>query len=771
MKKKLVALVSLACASILCLGIGIGLVANGNEIKSTAYAEGVTTTWSNGGKTYVFEGDTATHVAKDIRDLGMHDLLNTNEGVTGHNANPYQNTYAKNQVMVGAENAAWIGETGGVKFKFKTNSYWYSPHAKDSVGGQDYPAMDTNCYINIYYGDLRIRIEFANWGKGNSRNVIARIFQDCGSTDDSAHGASARYISTFFANKADDAAPNGQLAYMADFATLEISKYKCLSIDGDASAALGYWFKLSLNGQVLYNKYIPKAMTTSSLNDFGISNATAGRVGQEGAKIIDEKWIGHSNLLTVKSTYADDAATATVENETYKDVADMADVNKTLSDKLAYGFGEGSYGRFYAANNFYPSGTPNSVGIEFRSVQRYDKMINSTHSPELAFMGMYAGSTYIYLNYSRAYKKISIWAYNCLKGGDLAPVTTYNWDYDLAAEYAWRITRTNVNFADSSKAGKGAIIKLYMGKINPATDMPEEGWDDAPIYQVYDAYDRVGKVDRRGLGFAAYTIQDGHSLAHNMYWSSNKYVGVKTTVNGETVVNRVPLGGSFELQDLSESNLLHIGWSKGAAQYEEGDFVANGTVLSNLHESATFNALTMKLSADKKASIRFRQRFVDGAYLPLEISLKWNVKAEDLGNVGYYFGGIKFGYKLTADNGATVEKDVKNISDGVYNPYEYSIIQSNIQEASYARKFTCQAYVELNGVKYYTEEVSMDEFGRSVDFVADRAAADLRAEAVTENGVSYSNKIVNTEGAVIGYHYLTQEQYDLVAKASAVISE
>ena len=98
MKKKLVALVSLACASILCLGIGIGLVANGNEIKSTAYAEGVTTTWSNGGNTYVFEGDTATHVAKDIRDLGMHDLLNTNEGVTGHNANPYQNTMYKNYI-------------------------------------------------------------------------------------------------------------------------------------------------------------------------------------------------------------------------------------------------------------------------------------------------------------------------------------------------------------------------------------------------------------------------------------------------------------------------------------------------------------------------------------------------------------------------------------------------------------------------------------------------------------------------------------------------
>jgi hypothetical protein len=71
-------------------------------------------------------------------------------------------------------------------------------------------------------------------------------------------------------------------------------------------------------------------------------------------------------------------------------------------------------------------------------------------------------------------------------------------------------------------------------------------------------------------------------------------------------------------------------------------------------------------------------------------------------------------------------------------------------------------------VKYYTAAADMENDGRSVDIVADRAAADLRAEAVTENGVNYNNEIKNADGEVIGYHYLTQEQYDLVAKASAV---
>ena len=56
----------------------------------------------------------------------------------------------------------------------------------------------------------------------------------------------------------------------------------------------------------------------------------------------------------------------------------------------------------------------------------------------------------------------------------------------------------------------------------------------------------------------------------------------------------------------------------------------------------------------------------------------------------------------------------------------------------------------------------MDEFGRSVDFVADAAAADYRdsAEGIYQNAI-----LVNGETK---YHYLTQEEYDLVAAVGAV---
>ena len=767
MKKKLLAIASLLCSGVLCAGVGA--LALSNENTQTVQAEGITSTWTSGGKTYTFEGNKDVHTTTDIRDLGMHDLLETNEGVTGYNVNPYNTKFAKQNCMIFDENAAWLNQTGGVKFQFKTDDYWYSPDGEDAVGGQAYGKFDT-VYMNVYYGDLRIRIEYANWGKGNSKNVIARIFQDCGSAEDSAHGASARYISNFFETTADDTAPNGALGYMKDYATLEISKYKCVAIDGDASSALGYWFKLSLNGTVLYNKYIPKAMTTSTLNDFGIENTTAGRVGQEGYKITDTKWLGHTNLLTVKSTHA--TATATTDTEVWKDAADMTAENKQLADDMAKGFETGSYGRYYTAYNFHSAGSKDSMGVEFRAKPTQNKLQNSGVSPYSAFMGMYAGSTYCFITYSTAYQKLQLWAWNKNTGADLLK-TTYVWDYDINAEYAWRITRTNVNFADASMNGKGAVIKLYMGKINPETDKPEEGWDSKPIIHIYDHTDRVGIATRRGLGFAPYALQDGGSYSgsnlyhHTMEFSSNKYVAITTNVNGKETVNRVERGEDFTLAPVAAENTIQIGWSKGAQTYTVGDFVANNTVLANVTNSATYYAKTIEMKADKAASMRFRKRGDN----PLEIALKWNVVATDSGNVGAYFGNIKFGYKMTASNGASYEDYVTNFTNGFTTPYAYSVIQSNISEEYYTTRFAFQAFVEFNGQRYYTEYIDPNAqdtdgkyLGRSVDYVADCAAADVKTEKDEANG--YVNAIKDENGNVICWSYLTQAEYDLVKSVS-----
>lgn len=339
----------------------------------------------------------------------------------------------------------------------------------------------------------------------------------------------------------------------------------------------------------------------------------------------------------------------------------------------------------------------------------------------------------------------------------------------LTTEYYFRALRVKHQWKDTYK------YYFYMAPVNADGSLGEEicyinGYEDKIRSPKYDnaSYNTV----------CVYPLTVANSSSYPTYTatiSSNKYVGVKTTVDGVETFNKVNRGANFTLADLTAGNVICAGWSKGADNYSTEDYVAAGTVLENVQEPASYTALTMTLEADKAASIRFRQRTVAGEVLPLEISLKWNVKANDSSNVGYYFGGIKFGYVLTADNGKTSgDVEVSNVTDGFTKPYEYGIIQSNIGEASYDMKFTCQAYVELNGVKYYTAAADMENDGRSVDIVADAATADLQSVETNGEyvhptyGVQYSNAIKDAEGNVIGYHYLTQEQYDLVAKASAV---
>lgn len=330
----------------------------------------------------------------------------------------------------------------------------------------------------------------------------------------------------------------------------------------------------------------------------------------------------------------------------------------------------------------------------------------------------------------------------------------------LENEYYFRVLRVKHQWKDTYK------YYFYMATVNADGTLGEESC----VLNGYEDEVRTPKYDNASYNtISAYPLHIANSTSYpyTATISSNKYVGIKTTVDGVDTVEKVTRGSNFTLADLTEGTTVHAGWSKGAETYSAADYVANvagGVVLENVQTSASYRALTMRLEADKAASIRFRKRGEN----PLEISLKWNVTAEDSSNLGYYFGGIKFGYVLTASNGVNSgDIEVANYTNGYTEPYGYGIIQSNIGEASYTVKFTCQAYVELNGVKYYTAAADMENDGRSVDIVADRATADLRSEITTENGVAYSNAIKNAAGEVIGYHYLTQEQYDLVATAGA----
>lgn len=753
--KKILALASLLCTSALCVGFGATAL-NNNQQMAAAETTATTTTWTDtaSGKTYTFEGDIKTHNTTDIRDLGMNDLLKTAEGVTGFNGNPYQLSYKKEECMINTDNAAWVGETGGVAFQFKTDSYWYSPAAKD-VGGNTYNAANDNCRINIFYGDIYVQFSLGNWA---TPCFLAKVYPVGSATDIGSN--TKRYIDDFFAGNPTANSTTTSACYLDDFVEVKISKYDCTAIS-DGSTASGYWFKLSVNDTVLYDKYINRDM--ESMKSFGICNATAGRVGQEGITITDANWKGHTNLMTVKSLYTE--ATATLDTETWKDVGDMED--KALSDKYVMGFTTGDYGRFYNADDFIPNGTADSVGLEVRAKHVNAANIKAQTTTTDAIVQLTAGATYVFADYAPTYKKLRFWAYNCNDvSGHVGQTSLWCYDYNLDSEYVWRITRTAVNFTNApSMEGKGALVNLYIGEIDPTTNQPKAGWDEKPVYSLYDPKSRVGeRTERNGLCISPAKAGPNQNVAHSMAFSSNKYVGVQTTLGDTITTNKVERGGNFVLAEITAENTFHIGWSKGASQYTAEDFVANGTEITNLQESVSYKALAFTLKADKKAALRFRQRMEDGVMLPVELSLKWNIEGQDLSNLAYYFGGIEFGYKLTCSNGTSYAESVEKISDGFTKPYQYSVTQSNIGEEDYMLKFVCQGYVVINDITYYTDAPDVETDGRSVDFVADAAAADYK-----DASEGIYTKLIYVDGEE-KYHYLGQEEYDLVAACGAVNS-
>ncbi len=752
--KKVLALASLLCAGTLC--IGLGATALNNDLQTAVAQTAITTTWTDSasGKTYTFEGDIATHSTTDIRDLGINDLLQTAEGVTGFNGNPFEYSYVKQQCMLSADNAAWVGESGGISFQFKTDDFWYSPAAKDA-GGNSYTADNSFCRIHVFYGDINVQLSVANWA---TPAMIAKVYPVGSSTDIPSNVT--RYIDNFFAGNPTPNDNKSSACYLDKFVKVEITKYACTAVS-DGSTPSGYWFRLSINDTVLYNKYIDRDMTSSK--NFGICNATAGRVGQEGITITDPNWQGHTNLLTVKSLYAD--ATATLGTETWTDVGDMED--KALSDKYVKGFTTGDYGRFYNADDFIPNGTADSVGLEVRAKHVDASNIKAQTSTTDAFVQLTAGATYVFADYAPSYKKLRFWAYNCNdESGHVGQTSLWCYDYNLDSEYVWRITRTPVTFTNNpDMEGKGALVNLYIGEIDSTTKQPKAGWDEKPVFSLYDPKSRAGdRYERNGLCISPAKAGPQQTITHSMAFSSNKYVGVQTTMGDTVTLNKVVRGGNFVLPNTTAENTFQIGWSKGASQYSAEDFVANGTELTNVQEFVSYTALALTLKADKKASLRFRQRIEDGVELPLELSLKWNIVGEDISNLAYYFGGIEFGYKLTCSNGTSFEEKVEKISDGFTQPYQYSVTQSNIGEEDYTLKFVCQGYVVINGNTYYTELPDIDVDGRSVDYVADMAAADYRDSI---DGI-YKN-VVYVDGEA-KYHYLTQDEYDLVANCGGINS-
>ena len=786
MKKRFLAFMALLCSVTVCATVGV--TAMNKENAQVVSAEAVTSTWTDtAGTTYTFEGDVretrATITTTDLGDIGPNEHrlpLATATGLTGEASN-MDNVPSAGQdaSTLYLPDQAWTGETSGLHFAFKTEGAWYKPagtlngEAQISDGGR----------ISIFYGDIMLELRQPT---DLPTALTARIWTmvDAGKPYTNAI-MSWKTIerNTFFS--ATDA--YGKKT-MADYSEIKIARYKCTS-------ASGYYLKIYISvpgtdfatsAYTIYDGYVNAPMSSSTFDYFAIRNGSLGYAGVLGYKISEAGYDSSlQNRLSIRR--GDLQVKATVATETYKDVADMTDINKTLAEDFTMGLNSANisgYKPTAVGNDIYSGNTKSTtqpIGIEFRTKHVDGGTAIKTKTISECFMLLNVGTECLYVNYNATYGAINfqpvpkvgsgstIYGRSLLMRSPYLTVTpcTAPFTYDPSAEYAWRITYSPVQYTngDTTMNEKGAMVRIYMGKVDATTGMPASDWANKPLFEFFSILPTKSTYTG-GFGLGVDSTMLDNNDSHEMVFSSNKYVGIKTIIGEESTMTPVVRGGSYTLTPMTGEGITQIGWSKGAEHYTEDDFVVNNKEFTDLRESATYTALGFKLEADEKAAIRFRVRTVDGVKQPLELSLKWNVTVTDIGNAGYYFGSIAFGYKLTASNGATTEKDVKNVSDGIYTDYTYGVIQSNITADWYTIKFVCQGYVRINGQTYYTDLPDMDEYGRSVDYIADMATNDIKDVAGEYNGVMYNNAII-VDG-VTKYHYLTQEQYDLVKKVGAV---
>ena len=743
MRKTLLAAASLLCSATLCTGIGAVVANSPAEVSAETTA---TYTKTVNGVEYTFEQDFNSLVYSELGNVVNYIPMQTAEGATLRH-NPHSAAgYSLGGYTIAQADSAFTKSTGGLQFQFAAEGAWDSWARSEFLFGD----LKITFGARPYNSTPGFQLEMYSFATGSS---VAVPFDGSVLTNDATKNGANPVIIKHSTEVKDNA------LYMADgFATVKIHKNKCTAIGGDSAAAQGYWLTFSIlePGQttetVLYNGYLANALYTDTHDSIG--------------------W-GYSpnkgeSYMTIKNTVASKEWTDVV----CYDVAD--------SEKLV-GSNTGKVTDFAATDEEYMKGktitasgyntNPNGFittmgsqanrGIEFR--MKENTALATTGTKLYYYMNVWVGSSLvdIYPDDKGMFNVRTGWI-DTANGG----ATKYEFGaitlipFEVGAEYAVRVVKVAPENTDRTA---GAVVRVYMAKC-AADGSLAENWDAAPIYERYIARDRQASWNSKNqVG-----VHPGNNtVAHEMTISSNKYVFAKTNIDGVVKTHKLAKGGNFNLDDLytKTENTLFLGWSKGAATYSADDFVAAGTVVYNNMQTCDENVYTplaMEFAASEKASIRFRQRTVAGELLPLEVSLKWNVTAEDTNNVGAYFGGISFGYKLFASNGESFEEEVDNYTNGWMEDYSYSVIQSNIGEASYGMKFTMQAYVELNGVKYYTAERDMEQDGRSVDFVADAAVADVKASAEGD----YVNLV--EEGK---YSYLTKEEYAVVKAAGAVINE
>ncbi len=403
--------------------------------------------------------------------------------------------------------------------------------------------------------------------------------------------------------------------------------------------------------------------------------------------------------------------------ETYTDLGE-------LNDNIAYGVTNTSGARW--------DYEPNSAKV---------KAVANTDGFEVRFKGvsqnaLLAAPTASALGFLRAEVGTASALFDLRKSGDNYVVVFDTWNtsiahtnmglywtgivYEDGAEYVVRMTRTAFNY-QGTMAGQGSIIRVYMAKVDAATGAPADGWDAAPVAQWLDKGAYVNgsgyKAGNESLCLAPTNTGNSAANAHDVYFSSNKYVGVKTIVDGTPTVNKVVRGEDFTLPTVD--NL--VAWS--------GETVVKaGATLADVNESATYTAQTLTISDSAYSALRFRpiDKAADLTADNIQVSIKWTatVNRADVENIAEALGAsYEIGYVVTK-HGATDAEDMKSPETAVENfaGNTFAVLQSGITEADYNTEFSMQSYVKFtledDSTVYVWGEVNEDGYTKNNTTVA-----------------------------------------------------
>ena len=405
------------------------------------------------------------------------------------------------------------------------------------------------------------------------------------------------------------------------------------------------------------------------------------------------------------------------DTETYTDLGEF-------SDDIAYGVTNTSCGRWdYQSNLEKVKTVANTDGLEvrFKGVSQNATLASPTEDA-YAFMRAEVGTAIALFDLQKSGDKYVVVfdTFNTSVGYTSMGTYFTNIVYEHGAEYVVRMTRTALNY-QGTMANKGSIVRMYMAKVDAITGEPASGWGEAPIAQWLDrgAYAKGAgnQPGNEGLCLVPVHINDMASNAHDVYLSSNKYVGVKTVVDGTSTINKVVRGEDFTLPTVE--NL--VAWT--------GETVEKaGATLAAINESATYTAQTLAISDSAYASLRFRpiDKAADLTTDNIQVSIKWtaSVNRADVENIAEALGAsYEIGYVITK-HGATDAEDKKSPEMEVksFDGNTFAVLQSGIGEANYNTQFSMQSYVKFtledSATVYVWGEVNEDGYTQNNTTIA-----------------------------------------------------